>query len=38
MADYVYIIVTIQNQDIWCGVYYHFATKMLLMLQASGCL
>jgi hypothetical protein len=24
----------IENQDIWCGVYYHLATEMLLMLQA----
>jgi Mlc titration factor MtfA (ptsG expression regulator) len=24
----------IRIQDIWCGVYYHLATKMLLMLQA----
>jgi hypothetical protein len=25
----------IENQDIWCGVYYHLAIVMLLMLQAS---
>jgi hypothetical protein len=26
----------IENQDIWCDVYYHLATKIFLTLQASG--
>jgi hypothetical protein len=25
----------IENQDIWCGVYYHLATEVLLTLQES---
>jgi hypothetical protein len=25
----------IKNQNIWCGVYYHLAIEMLLLLQAS---
>jgi hypothetical protein len=25
----------IESQDIWCGVHYHLATEVLLMLQES---